>query len=49
METNEQENIQQENTQQEQTTIQLVLSQDAKDRIAEIQKQYNEAMERENI
>lgn len=49
METNEQENIQQENTQQEQTAVQLVLSQDAKDRIAEIQKRYNEAMERENI
>lgn len=49
METIEQENTQQENSQQEQTTIQLVLSQDAKDRIAEIERRYNEAMERENV
>mgnify|MGYP006906218767 CR=1 FL=1 len=48
-ENTQQENTQQENTQQEQTTVQLVLSQDAKDRIAEIERQYNESMERENI
>lgn len=49
MEINEQENIQQENTQQEQTAVQLVLPQDAKDRITEIERQYNEVMERENV
>lgn len=49
METIEQENTQQENSKQEQTTTQLVLSQDAKDRIAEIERQYNESIEQENI